>query len=126
MIEGILGSPWGRDRNHVPGELPELPGEGKEPGKKEDPTGEAKEKTPADEQTGRDDKKEGGLPLLRDLGKVPGKALDLIGRELGIESGEKKAEGEEASGEKEKRGNGKKEKLEAGEKVKLPDKPLKR
>jgi len=100
VIEGILGLPRRRDGNHVPGELPELPGEEKEPGKKEDPTGEAKEKTPADENTGRDDKKEGRLPLLRDLGKVPGKALDLIGRELGIESGEKKAEDEEAPGEK--------------------------
>lgn len=103
VIEGILGLPRRRDGNHVPGELPELPGEEEEPGKKEDPTGEAREKTPADENTGRDDKKEGRLPLLRDLGKVPGKAFDLIGRELGIESGEKKAEDEEAPGEKEKR-----------------------
>ncbi|NRB26658.1 MAG: hypothetical protein HRU37_03150 [Roseibacillus sp.] len=126
VIEGILGLPRGRDRNHVPGELPELPGEGKEPGKKEDPTGEAKEKTPADEQTGRDDKKEGGLPLLRDLGKVPGKALDLIGRELGIESGEKKAEGEEASGEKEKRADEKEKSPGTGEKGKLPNQPPKK
>ena len=34
-----------------------------------------------------------GVDMLGSLGKGPGKALDLIGRELGIESGEKKAEG---------------------------------
>lgn len=126
VIEGILGLPRRRDGNHVPGELPELPGEEKEPGKKEDPTGEAKEKTPADENTGRDDKKEGRLPLLRDLGKVPGKALDLIGRELGIESGEKKAEDEEAPGEKGKRADEKEKSPGTGEKGKLPNQPPKK
>ena len=126
VIEGILGLPRRRDGNHVPGELPELPGEEKEPGKKEDPTGEAKEKTPADEQTGRDDKKEGRFPLLRDLGKVPGKALDLIGRELGIESGEKKAEDEEAPGEKGKRADEKEKSPGTGEKGKLPNQPPKK
>ena len=125
VIEGILGLPRRRDGNHVPGELPELPGEEKEPGKKEDPTGEAREKTPADKNTGRDDKKEGRLPLLRDLGKVPGKALDLIGRELGIESGEKKAEDEEAPGEKEKRADEKEKSPGTGEKGKLPNQPPK-
>lgn len=126
VIEGILGLPRRRDGNHVPGELPELPGEEKEPGKKEDPTGEAKEKTPADENTGRDDKKEGRLPLLRDLGKVPGKALDLIGRELGIESGEKKAEDEEAPGEKGKRADEKEKSPGTEEKGKLPNQPPKK
>ncbi|MFP6884748.1 MAG: hypothetical protein VCA40_09955, partial [Roseibacillus sp.] len=65
-------------------------------------------------------------PLLRDLGKVPGKALDLIGRELGIESGEKKAEGEEASGEKEKRADEKEKSPGTGEKGKLPNQPPKK
>ena len=126
VIDGILGSPRGRDRNHGPGELPELPGEEEEPGKQEDPTGEAREKTPTDEQTGRDDKKEEGLPLLRDLGKAPGKVLDLIGRELGIESGEKKVEDEEAPGEKEKQADEKEKSPGTGEKGKLPDQPPKK
>ena len=126
VIEGILGLPRRSGEKSPPGELPELPGEEEEPGKKEDPTGEEKEKTPADEQTGQDEKKEGRLPLLRDLGKVPGKALDLLGRELGLDPGEKKPAEGESPGAQEKRAKGQKESEGSGEKGKLPDKAPKK
>ncbi len=124
VIEGILGLPRRSGEKRSPGELPELPGEEEEPGKKEDPAGESKEKTPAEGQPGRDEKKEGRLPLLPELGKVPGKALDLLGRELGLDPGEKKSGDKELPGLKETKR--KKESEESGEKGRLPDKEPKK
>ena len=87
ILEGILGLPL------VPkgGLLPELPGDSKRPGN-----------NPLNEAPDEKEKPEAGLPLIRDLGKIPGAAFDLLERGLGPDPAEKRKE-EEAEKEAEKR-----------------------
>ena len=68
--------------------------------------------------------KKSGLPLVDDLGRIPGRALDLIGRELGLGTDRKKSQDEDPADEKTKAKKKQKENPEAGEKTKLPGKPL--
>lgn len=115
VIEGILKLPL------VPGgNLPDLPGlPGKElPGKT---TG---EKDKEKEDTKKEGEKKSGLPLVDDLGQIPGRALDLIGRELGLGTDRRKSPDEDPADEKKKGEEGKKENPEEGEKTKLPEKLL--
>ena len=73
------------------GELrPELPGDGKTPD--DDPFS----STPEEKE-----KKGAGLPLLRDLGTIPGRALDLLDRGLGSDPPAKRKEEEPEDAEEE-------------------------
>ena len=90
ILEGILGLPLVPKGGLLP-ELPELPGDSKRPGN-----------NPLNEAPDEKEKPEAGLPLIRDLGKIPGAAFDLLERGLGPDPAEKRKE-EEAEKEAEKR-----------------------
>ena len=120
VIEGILGSP--RPKENDPEELPELPGEEKK-AEGEEEKGKPKAGAPEGEkQPALEEKK----PSTTNLSELPGKALGLLGRELGIEipgtapkEEEKKAEeGKPASDSaKDREGEPEKPTLETKEKV---------
>ncbi len=85
VIEGILGTPRksGEGQEDPKRALPELlplPGDEKEDGRKSEGKG--------------PDAGDPRIPLIPNLGGIPGKALDLIERELGIEEAEEKKRGD--------------------------------
>ena len=90
ILEGILGLPLVPEGGGLP-ELPELPGGGKSP-----------HSGLFDQKSDEKKKREPGVPLVEDLGKIPGRALDLLERGLGIDPVEKKTE-EDPEGTEKKR-----------------------
>ena len=115
VIEGILRLPLSPGGN-----LPQLPGLPGLPGQKTEEKDQEKKET----EKGEGPEKKSGLPLVDDLGQIPGRALDLIGRELGLGTDRKKSPDEDPADEKEKIEERKKENPEEGEKTRLPGKPL--
>ena len=112
ILEGILGLPLVPKGGKLP-DLPGLPGDGKTPGN------DSFDNTP--EETERP---EPGLPLLRDLGTIPGRALDLLDRGLGGDpAGKRKAEDPEKAEEKQSEGS---RKTPDGEEKMLPNQPPKK
>ena len=89
ILEGILGLPL-VPKEDKGSDLPELPGDGKTPD--DDPFS----STPEEKK-----KKGTGLPLLRDLGTIPGRALDLLDRGLGSDPPAKRKEEEPEDAEEE-------------------------
>ena len=102
--------------------MPGLPGK-ELPGKKTGEKDKEKEDTKK-EDTKKEGEKKSGLPLVDDLGQIPGRALDLIGRELGLGTDRRKSPDEDPADEKKKGEERKKENPEEGEKTKLPEKLL--
>jgi len=112
ILEGILGLPLVPKGGKLP-DLPGLPGDGKTPGN--DPFDNTPEETESPDP---------GLPLLRDLGTIPGRALDLLDRGLGGDpTGKRKAEEPEKAGEKQSGGS---RKTPDGEEKTLPNQPPKK
>ena len=112
ILEGILGLPLVPKGGKLP-DLPGLPGDGKTPGN-----------DPFDNTPEEKERPEPGLPLLRDLGTIPGRALDLLDRGLGGDpAGKRKEEEPEKAEEKQSEGS---RKPSDGEKKTLPNQPPKK
>jgi hypothetical protein len=112
ILEGILGLPLVPKGGKLP-DLPGLPGDAKTPGN--DPFN----NTPEEKE-----RPEPGLPLIRDLGTIPGRALDLLDRGLGGDpAGKRKEEEPEKAEEKQSEGS---RKSSDGEKKTLPNQPPKK
>ena len=112
IIEGILGLPLVPKGGKLP-DLPGLPGGSKTPGN--DPFDNTPEET---------ERPEPGLPLIRDLGTIPGRALDLLDRGLGGDpAGKRKTEDPENAEEKQSEGS---RKTPDAEEKTLPSQPPKK
>jgi len=112
ILEGILGLPLVPKGGKLP-DLPGLPGDGKTPGN-----------DPFDNTPEEKERPEPGLPLIRDLGTIPGRALDLLDRGLGGDpTGKRKAEEPEKVEEKQSGGS---RKTPDGEEKTLPNQPPKK
>ena len=112
ILEGILGLPLVPKGGKLP-DLPGLPGDGKTP-----------DNDPFDNTPEEKERPEPGLPLIRDLGTIPGRALDLLDRGLGGDpAGKRKEEEPEKAEEKQSEGS---RKPSDGEKKTLPNQPPKK
>ena len=94
ILQGILGLPLIPKGNQKM-ERPELPVDGKRT-----------DESPFENKSGLKETQEPGLPLLRDLDQIPGRALDLLGRGLGTDPAQNPEKVETSPKAEEKRSTG--------------------